>query len=209
VTKFKAKVEWRDPADLTPYDHNAKYHPDDQIEAIARLIREYGFDQPILIDEDDVVLKGHGRRLAALKIGLKNVPVIVRNGLTVQEKVAVRIADNRVSESGWDREFLSHELEYLKNQDFDMSVTGFGEFEIEQLLVPPGNHDSNDAWEGMPEFKNEDKTAFKTIIMHFHTQEAVDAFATLVGQKITDKTKYLWYPDAEQKNHTDKEYVSE
>ena len=63
MTDFKAKVEWRDPVELTPYDKNAKYHPAAQIETLSRLIDRYGFDQPILVDEDDAVLKGHGRRL--------------------------------------------------------------------------------------------------------------------------------------------------
>ena len=71
VTNFKAAVAWRDPVALTPYERNAKYHPTNQVEVIARLIDRFGFDQPILIDEDDVVLKGHGRRLAAIRLGLK------------------------------------------------------------------------------------------------------------------------------------------
>ncbi len=66
-------MEWPDFADLTPYDRNAKRHPDGQVYAIARLIRAYDFDQPILIDEDDVVPKGKGRRLAALKLGLARI----------------------------------------------------------------------------------------------------------------------------------------
>ena len=69
-------MEWPDLADLTPYDRNARQHPDGPVRAIARLIRAYDFDQPILIDEDDVVLKGKGRRRAALKFGLDMVPVI-------------------------------------------------------------------------------------------------------------------------------------
>ena len=134
MAEFKAEVEWRDPVDLTPYERNAKTHPPKQVEAIARQIDRYGFDQPILIDDDGVVLKGHGRRLAAIHLGLRRVPVIVRPGLTSTEKMAIRIADNKVAESAWDHGFLTGDLDFLKGEEFDLSMTGFDDAELDRLL---------------------------------------------------------------------------
>ena len=113
---FLADVVGRDPAELTPYAHNAKTHPDEQIDKIAGSIAEYGFDQPIVVDADGVIIKGHGRRLAAVRLGLASVPVIVRDDLTPAQVKAARLLDNKSAESEWDLDQLVIDLQALKDE---------------------------------------------------------------------------------------------
>lgn len=111
-------------SDLKPYERNAKNHPDDQIEHIANSIREFGFRQPIVIDKNNVVVIGHGRLLAAKKLGYDEVPCTMADDLTDQQIKALRLADNKTNESGWDFTQLEAELSELE-LDFDMSDFGF------------------------------------------------------------------------------------
>ena len=92
------KIEYWDIELLTKYKNNTKTHPDSQVDKIANSIKSYGFDQPIAVDTEGVIIKGHGRLMAALKLGMKKVPVIVRADLTLIQAAASRIADNKVAE---------------------------------------------------------------------------------------------------------------
>src|SRR5690349_16944205 len=85
-----------DIGQIKPYELNAKKHPVEQVNTLASRIKKDGFDQAIVVDEDFVILKGHGRRLAAIQLGMKQVPVVVKIGLTEAHKRACRIADNKV-----------------------------------------------------------------------------------------------------------------
>lgn len=118
------KIVYLPPGDLTPYPHNAKQHPDKQVEHIANSIREFGFRQPIVVDADNVVVIGHGRLLAAQKLGLDAVPVVRADDLTEEQIKALRLADNKTNESEWDFGELEAELAELA-LDFDMSEFGF------------------------------------------------------------------------------------
>lgn len=111
-------------SELKPYERNAKNHPDEQIEHIANSIREFGFRQPIVIDRDNVVVIGHGRLLAAKKLGYDEVPCTMADDLTDQQIKALRLVDNKTNESGWDFTQLEAELSDLE-LDFDMSDFGF------------------------------------------------------------------------------------
>ncbi|NEQ64417.1 MAG: ParB N-terminal domain-containing protein [Symploca sp. SIO2D2] len=121
----KLLIQWLSPDKLTPYEHNPKAHPAAQIEKIVRAIAEVGFDQPIVADENLLVIKGHGRLAAANQMGLTQVPVIVRKDLTEAQKRAARIADNKVAESDWLDIPLKFELQELKGLDYDLTLTGF------------------------------------------------------------------------------------
>lgn len=118
------KIVYLPPGELTPYPHNAKQHPDKQVEHIANSIREFGFRQPIVVDADNVVVIGHGRLLAAQKLGLETVPVVRADDLTEEQIKALRLADNKTNESEWDFGELEAELAELA-LDFDMSEFGF------------------------------------------------------------------------------------
>lgn len=120
--------------ELIPYANNARTHSDDQISKIAASIKEFGFTAPILIDSKNGVIAGHGRLLAAKKLKLDEIPTISLDHLTERQRKAYILADNRLAlDASWDNEFLKIELEELKALDFDMSLTGFGELELEEL----------------------------------------------------------------------------
>lgn len=114
------KIEMRDIESISPYPGNAKIHEPKQVEKIAQSIREFGWTQPIIVDKDGVIIAGHGRRLAALILEYKTVPVIVRHDLSGEQVRALRLADNRVGISGMDSDKLQEELAFLAGIDFEM-----------------------------------------------------------------------------------------
>lgn len=112
-------------ARVKPYKRNAKNHPPEQIALLARLIERHGFDQNIVVDAKGVIIKGHGRWLAAKKLGMVTVPVVVRE-LPPAQAAEARLADNRVAEFGWDFEALTKDFTFAREMEgFDESVTGF------------------------------------------------------------------------------------
>lgn len=119
---------------LIPYTNNPKEHPDEQVKKIASSIKNYGWDQPIVVDGEGEIIKGHGRMQAAELLGLDEVPVIRREDLTDAEARASRIADNKTAESPWDDELLSTELDQLQDEPVDMDSLGFDGGEIDDLL---------------------------------------------------------------------------
>lgn len=123
----KLQVVYRDIKTLHPYKNNAKKHPKEQIAQIAESIRQFGFVNPVLIDKDNNVVAGHGRCLAAKKIGMKSVPTIKKDNWTEEEVKAFRLIENKLNESEWDFSLLDQEIEDLLQSDlaFDMSVFGF------------------------------------------------------------------------------------
>jgi hypothetical protein len=125
------KIEHKKVSELIPYVNNARTHSEQQITQIAASIKEFGFSNPILTDGKNGVIAGHGRLMAAQKLGLDTVPVIELSHLTDAQKKAYILADNRLAElSGWDEELLKIELESLKDMDFDVDLTGF-DFELQ------------------------------------------------------------------------------
>jgi len=120
---------------IVPYERNARAHPKKQITLLAKLMKKYGVDQPIVVDEKNVILKGHGRRLAALEAGFKTFPVITHKGLSEQEKIEVRIGDNQMALlSGWDDELLKVELAELQENGFELGELGFSDSKIDAMF---------------------------------------------------------------------------
>jgi DNA modification methylase len=123
-------------ADLIPYARNARTHSDAQVAQIAASIREFGFTNPVLIDGERGVIAGHGRLLAARKLGLAEVPAIELAHLTAAQKRAYILADNKLAlNAGWDDGLLAIELGELKLEGFDLALTGFGGEELAVLLA--------------------------------------------------------------------------
>ena len=144
------QVVYRRPEELVPYARNARTHSPEQVQRIAASIREFGFTQPILLDGENGVLAGHGRLAAAQLLTLERVPTIDLTGLTQAQQRAYILADNRIAlDAGWDEAMLGIEIEDLSAMDFDLSVTGFSEDEIEQALA--GTPESE-----LPELSTED-----------------------------------------------------
>lgn len=124
---------------LIPHARNARTHSDEQVAQVAASIREFGFTNPVLIDEENGIIAGHGRVLAARKLGLEKVPTIKLTGLSDVQKRAYILADNRLAEhAGWDEELLALELEELELHDFDLELVGFSSEEIDAILRPEG-----------------------------------------------------------------------
>jgi DNA modification methylase len=120
---------------LIPYIRNARTHSDEQVAQIAASIAEFGFVNPVLIGPDHVIIAGHARLLAARKLGMTEVPVIVLDHLSEAQRRALVIADNRLALSaGWDEEMLRVELASLRGDDFDLGLLGFTDDEINDLL---------------------------------------------------------------------------
>ena len=121
--------------DIIPYANNTRTHDEKQVTQIASSIKEFGFTNPILIDNHCGIIAGHGRLMAANKLKMHEVPCIVLDGLTEAQKKAYIIADNKLAlNAGWDEELLKLELENLKELDFDIDLLGFNADELDSLL---------------------------------------------------------------------------
>jgi DNA modification methylase len=138
---------------LIPYARNARTHSDDQVALIAASIAEFGWTNPILAGADGIVIAGHARLLAARKLRMTEVPVIVLDHLTESQRRALVLADNRLAlNAGWDEEMLRVELVALEEEGFNLDVVGFTEDEIEDLLRDPEEgHAGNTDDDSVPE----------------------------------------------------------
>ena len=147
------EVQYCSPEELIPYEKNPR---DNRlaIEDVVRSIEEYGFTNPILVNEEKVILAGHTRREAAILAGMEKVPYIVVDGLTEAQQRAYRLADNKLSELAlWDEDLLKEELENLLDADYDLSLTGFSDIDLTDILK-----DEEDLEDIEPEEPKEKKT---------------------------------------------------
>jgi ParB-like chromosome segregation protein Spo0J len=129
------KVEQWDINKLVPYARNSRTHSDEQVAQIAASIKEWGFTTAVLVDEQGGIIAGHGRTLAAQRLKMKEVPVMVAAGWSDAKKRAYIIADNKLAlNAGWNNEMLALELGELKDLDFDLDLTGFTADEIAALM---------------------------------------------------------------------------
>lgn len=136
MQKQDLKVVYRAVSELIPYARNARTHSVEQVARIAASIKEFGWTNPILIDGSNGIIAGHGRVLAARKLGLEKVPTIELSGLTEAQKRAYIIADNRLAlDAGWDEEMLKLEFAELEKEGFELSKTGFSDEEINEMMA--------------------------------------------------------------------------
>ena len=132
------KVERRSISSIIPYARKSRTHSDEQVAQIAASIKEWGFTNPILIDIDGEIIAGHGRLLAAQKLGLKEVPCITAIGWSDAQKKAYVIADNKLAlNAGWDDQLLKIEFKELGELNFDLEKTGFSLDELSSLFDEP------------------------------------------------------------------------
>ena len=133
MSNYKYKV--LNTADLIPYLNNSRTHTEEQINQVAASIKEFGFTNPVLIDDDNGIIAGHGRVMAAQKLNINDVPCIVLSGLTKAQKKAYVIADNQLAlNSGWDLDMLKLEVESLKELEFDIDLLGFDDDFLDDLM---------------------------------------------------------------------------
>jgi ParB-like nuclease domain len=121
---------------LRPYERNPRTHSEAQVDQIAASMVEFGWTNPILVDENAGILAGHGRLLAARKLGLPEVPVIRFEHLSEAQKRAYILTDNQIAlQAGWSEELLAEELAWLRDESFDLDLVGFDATELERLLA--------------------------------------------------------------------------
>src|ERR1035438_8674883 len=137
---------------LVPYARNARTHSPEQVAQIAASIVEFGFNAPILVDSRAGVVAGHGRLLAARKLGLAEVPVVVLDHLSETQRRAYLIADNKLAENaGWDEKILAAELAELEHEGLDLAVVGFSDDELQALLADQADDAGPASEEEIPE----------------------------------------------------------
>lgn len=142
---------------------NARTHSAKQIKKIAKSIDQFGFINPIVIDSDKVIFAGHGRLEAAKDLEIKEVPCVDVSYLSEEQKRAYMLADNRIAtESRWDESILKNELEELMDNNIDLNITGFDEYQIDAIFKTPTN------LEGDPELQKGEDTPFqkKSFVLH-------------------------------------------
>lgn len=138
------RVERRAVAELAPYARNARMHSPAQIAKIAASIQEWGWTNPVLVDEAGSIIAGHGRILAAKKLGIVEVPVMVAAGWTEAQRRAYVLADNRLAlDAGWDEDLLRSELVELGELGFDLPLTGFSDGELGKLMPRSAEGDAD------------------------------------------------------------------
>jgi len=191
VNKSPAKKGWpadkveRRPIDaLIPYARNARTHSDEQVAQIAASMREWGWTNPVLVDEDGGVIAGHGRILAARQLGIDEVPCMVADGWTEAQKRAYVIADNKLAlNADWDDELLRLEIHALDESDFDIVNLGFDGEELSAL-----EFDSDAALDDMPEMPDGDRDldSLGTITVRLPVHECEEVKCWLEGIKKGD-----------------------
>jgi len=132
------KIIYKPLADLVPYASNSRTHTEYQVNQIANSMQEWGWTNPVLIDEHDGIIAGHGRIMAAAKLKIDQVPCIVMAGLTDAQRKAYVLADNKIAlNAGWDFEMLAVELDLINDMGFDMTLLGFDKAELNDLIGTP------------------------------------------------------------------------
>jgi DNA modification methylase len=152
------KIEWLSVETLIPYAKNARTHSDEQVAQIAGSIKEFGFNNPVLVDKENSIIAGHGRLMAARKLGMDKVPVVQLEHMTEAQRKAYVLADNRIAlNSGWDTSMLTIELQDLKDY-IDLSLLGFDPDELDALLNPIVETDGLTDEDAVPDVPDEPKT---------------------------------------------------
>ena len=147
MQKYNLKIEVVDINSVVPYGLNNRIHSESQVDSLASSIAEYGFNQPIVVDEKNVVLVGHGRLMAAKKLNLKEIPIYRKTDLTEAQKKAYRIVDNKVASDGsYDFKNLELDIQSLKEMDYD-----FEPYKLDDLLPDPITDEDLEPEEETPE----------------------------------------------------------
>lgn len=148
MSKEKMKYEMRNVDELIPYARNARTHSPEQVTKLASSIKEFGFINPVIISDDGGILAGHGRVMAAKKLGIEKVPCVIESHLTEAQKRAYILADNRLAiDAGWDEDMLRLEIQELSSLDYDLSLTGFSEVQLSFYSSENENADTIDGFD--------------------------------------------------------------
>lgn len=157
------KIENWDVGRISNYEFNARNHDATQIERIKKSIQQFGFNQPLVVDREGVIIVGHGRFQAAKELGLQSVPVVVKENLTEQQKKAYRILDNKLqNDSTWHWENLALDIAFLEDAGYDIAEYDLGS--LIEWMDKPKEEDKNDLAEKLESFEN---ATIKQIVLYF------------------------------------------
>jgi len=160
------ELKTRKVSDLIPYINNSRTHSEEQIIQIMSSIKEFGFTNPILLEEENGIIAGHGRLLAVKKMGWEEVPCVTIKGLTKTQIKALNIADNQIAlNAGWDLEKLSLEIDLLKDNNFDLKKLGFDDNFLNDIII-----DDKDIEIDMPTLNEGDKPPYQQITFTVHEE---------------------------------------
>jgi DNA modification methylase len=189
------QIHYRPVESLIPYARNAKQHTDTQVAQIAASIREFGWGAPILVDGKNNVIAGHGRLLAARKLGMSEVPVVPMDHLTDIQRRALILADNKIGENAsWEEELLGLELAELQSSGFDLGITGFSPDEWDALIAGDTDNDGLTDEDQVPEVtENPISRAGDVWLLGEHKVLCGDAtkaedYKALLGDELVDMT---------------------
>lgn len=193
----KINIQMRDIEDITPYELNAKVHDEKQVDRIAKSIAEFGWDQPIVVDKNGVIIKGHGRRLAAIRLGITSVPVWVREDLTEDQARAARLADNRVAVGDLDSDLLQQDLATLDfdldgifdKKELDFMLADLGDLNLDALAFDLEAKVQEQAEETMQKIEETDKRAVRI--------DKVLGFKEIQGKDERAVARFMAYAEAE------------
>jgi DNA modification methylase len=190
-------IQQRAVTDLIPYIANSRTHSDAQVAQIAASIKEFGWTNPILVSGDDSIIAGHGRLMAARKLGMEEVPVIVLDHLSKAQQRALVIADNQLAlNAGWDMNMLKAEIEDLQLDDFDLNILGFDDKFLDGLLEPEPTAGLTDE-DAVPEVPETPKTVLGDVwVLGNHRLMCGDSTSIDALQKLTEGSLVdMWLTD--------------
>ena len=187
---MSVKIEQVSIAKLIPYAANSRTHSDAQVAQIAASIREFGWTNPILVSDKNDIIAGHGRLLAARKLGMEEVPVIVLDHLSKSQQRALVIADNQLAlNAGWDMDMLKAEIEDLQLEDFNLNILGFDDKFLDGLLEPEPTAGLTDE-DAVPEVPETPKTVLGDVwVMGNHRLMCGDSTSIDAIEKLMDGKK--------------------
>ena len=181
---------------------NIKLHSKEQIHDIAELMKMVGFKDPMIIDRDLLIWAGHGRLESAELLEMQKVPYFYLDDLSEDQKKAFLIMDNKVNESPWVSENLKIIFDEVDTSLFDNFQMNFDNYFQKNIDI------AEEEWNNMPEFLQEADDAYRRIIIKFENEKSVKKFTDLIKAKISEDTKWIWFPHKKQ-HKTTKEYTDE
>lgn len=210
----EAAAVWVPIDELHVWKDNPRKNDGAPVKKVADSIHRFGFASPIIARRNGEIIAGHTRYKAAKQLKLDRVPVRYMD-LDPAEAHLLALADNKLNEfAEWNDAQVATILSDFGLPDADLA--GWTSAELDKIAsalagggLNGGANDPQEEWAGMPEFVQEDKTSFRSVIVHFKSQDDVDAFAELIEQRLTDKTKSVWFPEAEIETYADKRYAAE
>lgn len=205
---------WVPIGELHVWKDNPRKNDGEPVKRVAESIKRFGFSSPIVARTNGEIIAGHTRYKAAQTLKLDRVPVRFLD-LDPAEAHLLALADNKLNEfAEWNDAQVATILSGFGLPDADLA--GWTSAELDKIAsalagggLNGGANDPQDEWGGMPEFVQEDKTSFRSVIVHFKSQDDVNAFAELIEQRLTEKTKSVWFPKAEIETYADKRYAAE